>query len=135
MTHKIVRISGTSKGAFLLEALIATVILAVGLTGIIRTFSIGIDGYKRSREYFTATILLENKLTELLCRRYFDDTMIGSGEFDEPFTGYRYEIFAEDVIDSDFLKEVKVAVFWKGRNGEISVDAITELFLSPQEKG
>lgn len=123
-----------NNGAFLLEALIAVTILSVGLVAIIKSFTMGIEAHKRSQEYLTASILLENKLTDLLIGRYIDEEMELAGDFEEPFLGYRYVISIDSLDHHEFLKKVKVFIFWKGRGKERSLDAATYFFVRPERQ-
>ena len=123
------------KGAILLEVLIAVVILSTGLTAIIQSFSMSMEAYKQSREYLKATMLLEDVLSGFLLKRYADEIFIEDGEFEEPFSGYRYEMIIENVDGSEFLKQIRAAVFWKGKRGEKFIDAVTYLLSRPEEEG
>ncbi len=123
------------RGAFLLEALIAIVILSVGLTAVIRSFMIGLDAYQRNQEYQGAVILLENTLTDFLVQRYFDESLVGSGQYEEPFSGYQYKILADNVPDRPALREVSVTVSWKVRKKNRSLQATTYLLAEPQDEG
>jgi len=123
-----------TKGAFLLEALLATIILGFGLTAIIASFSMGIDGHKRSQEYLKASVLLENKLADLLLKRYFDDSLVGEGTFEDPFSEYRYDITAQDVSSSNSLKEMHVKVLWAGRQVDRSLEAVTYMLVQLDEE-
>lgn len=122
-------------GAILLEIMISVIILAVGLTGVIRSFFVGIQACAQTQEYMTAAVLLDNKLTELLAGRYFDPTMADAGGFDDPFSLYRYEVSAEPLEGSEFLNKVKVKIFWPGPQEDRFLDAETYLFSRQADEG
>lgn len=121
------------RGAFLLEALISVVILAVGLVAVIKSFTMGVNAHQRSQEYLTASVLLENKLTELLLGRYVGDETAGEGSFAAPFDRYRYVVTIVPSPRSSALRQVNVAVIWIGKKGEKVVQGSLDLFQVPEQ--
>lgn len=121
-----------SCGAFLMEALIAVVILSVGLTGVIRCFAMGIQAYERNREYQAAAVVLENMLTRLLLNRYIDGSIAAEGTCESPFEDFDYKISVEG--DQSLLREVRVSVLWNSKGSRRSLDAVTYLFADAAER-
>jgi len=120
-------------GGFLLEALMATMILGTGLTAVIRSFSMALDAQRRAREFLTASVILENALTDLVLRRYWDTALIRSDELEEPFFGYRCEVLSPAAEGSGALREVAVRVTWPGRSQDRVLEAVTYMFESPPQ--
>jgi len=113
----------------------ATMILGIGLTAVIRSFSMALDAQKRAREFLTASVILENTLTDLLLRRYWDASLSRSEELEEPFTGYRCEVLSPASVVVGGLREVAVRVTWPGRAQERVLEAVTYMFERPPEGG
>jgi len=122
------------KGTFLLEALVAVVILAVGLTGVIRAFLMGLKAQERSRDYQISALILENVLTHLLLDRYFDEGISAGVECARPYADYRCEITAEELDPPGPLKRVTVSVIrLEGSNGRL-MEAVTYMFARPKDE-
>ena len=117
-------------GAVLVETLAASVILAVGLTGIIRSFLSVMEAQQRTREYLTAAVLMENVLTECLTARYFNDETAAAGNGEGSFSAFRHEITPDKEAAGRVLKKMLITVFWLGRRQERSVSAPLYLFSS-----
>jgi len=122
-------------GSTLLEVLLSVVILAVGLTGVMRSFFVGIQAQRQTQGYVRAAVLLDNQLTALLVARYIDPETVSAGEFDGNFSGYRYEISSEAMAESELLKKVGVKIFWPGPQQEYVLEAETYLFAALENEG
>ncbi|MEW5895349.1 MAG: hypothetical protein AB1650_06305 [Candidatus Omnitrophota bacterium] len=120
-------------GALLLETLIAVMILAVGLVGIVGSFIVSLKADRESRNYLTAVILLENKLTEILSYRYLRPEIQGEGAFDDPYAGFHYKVTAEAAGPADILERVNVTVRWGETGSERVLEAATMMFIAPED--
>lgn len=121
-------------GAVLIEVLLAVVILASSLTLIIRSLVMSLRATVYSRDYSQAVFLLDNKLGEIVQRRFLEDSYQEEGGFPEPFEKYRYEITAQNILEeepSGGVSEVNVLVSWESGKNERKISADTYLLHLP----
>ncbi len=105
----------------LLEALLAVLILAVGLTIVVRSLGNSLGTLRLSGDYTRAMLLLEEKMWELEANSSINPGS-SSGTFSEEDGKFRWQITASPTNRLG-LCETKVTVTWnqKGRPRDVSV--------------
>ena len=122
-----------SAGFTLLELVIATAILAIGLVALTQVFSRGPRSTGSSERVVTATLIARLKLAEL-------DEMTEltngaeSGDVDEPYKGYTWDTEIEDVPEGENLKRIRVRIGWTEAGSSRDVSLETVLFKPPAEE-
>jgi prepilin-type N-terminal cleavage/methylation domain-containing protein len=108
-------------GFSLVETLLAVVILAVGLTLVLRSFGSSLDALGNSADYTTGLALVEEKLWALEANGSIVPGTY-AGEFPEQERSFRWEVKASEPTAMG-LCETQVTVSWdrKGRPRAISV--------------
>lgn len=122
-----------SAGFTLLELVVATAILAIGLVALTQVFSRGLRSTGSSERVVTATLIARLKLAEL-------DEMTElangaeSGDVAEPYRGYTWDTEIEDVPQGENLKRVRVRIGWTEAGLPRDVSLETVLFKPPAEE-
>jgi len=124
-----------SKGALLIEALLAVSIVSVSLTMIIQSFLTSMRATAYSRDYTTAVMLIENEMFEIKRLGYADALTKTGGGYQEPFEQFQYAINSEPLgsQEEETLIEIQVAVTWPSGNKEKILSSST-LMMSSKEK-
>jgi prepilin-type N-terminal cleavage/methylation domain-containing protein len=112
-------------GFSLVETLLAVVILAVGITFVLRAFGSSLDALGNSAEYTRALALAEARLWELEAKGSVAPGT-SSGEFTEQDRGFRWAVKASDLGDTG-LCETQVTVSWDRRGRPRAVSLVTYL--------
>ncbi len=120
--HRILQGSG---GFLLLETLLAVIILAVGLTLVVRSFGSSIHALGTSGDYSRALVLLEERLWDLEARGTITPGVL-SGKFSDEDQKFSWEVEALEVAEID-LCETKVTVSWERRGKLQDVSLVTYL--------
>lgn len=113
-----------SAGAVILEALLAVVILAVGLTVLVQTMTAGLRAEAAAGTYIQAAALLSRPLTE----QFVLPEAAAEGRGDSPFEHFRFRtapLAPESTEDGLTLYPVETAVIWPAGRGERRVAVTT----------
>ena len=113
-------------GFSLVETLLAVLILAVGVTVVLRSFGSSLEGLGNSADYTRGLALVEARLWELEA-----NGSIVPGTSSGPFTQeedrrFRWEVHASDLGDTG-LCETRVTVSWAQRGRPRAVSVVTYL--------
>ena len=103
------------KGSFLIEALLTIVIMSIGLTFIIQSFLSSFRASAQVADYAIATILLENKISNLSQIGLIADNLDEEDIFLKPFDDFRYHLKTKNINDegkSGFLNLVDLEIVW-----------------------
>jgi len=122
------------EGVIMIEVLCAVVILAVCLTMIIRSLLIGVEALVIAKDYMQATMLIDEKMFDLMKKSLSQELLAQEGSFDRPGKDYRY--FLEiDNLPADYpaenMNEVKLSVSWPSGRNRREVSVATFLFNEP----
>jgi Tfp pilus assembly protein PilV len=112
-------------GFLLVEILLVVVILAVGLTVVLRSFGSSLDAVGTSASYTKALLLLEERLWELEAKGSIAPGTSGGG-FSEENGNFRWEVKASDLAQMG-LCETQVTVAWEQRGRPRAVSITTYL--------
>ena len=105
-------------GFTLIEVLIATVILSLGLLGI-ASLTIGIiNGNKFSNDLTTATTLTQDKMEDIRGLAYSSVAAETKAECSSPYDAYKREVRVADGSPATGMKTVTVKVYWGGASKE-----------------
>ena len=122
-----------SKGSILLESLLAIVILSVSITLVIQAMTASVRAGRDSSSYTQAVWLMDNKMTELMEKRFIAPGLREQGHFPEPWERYNY-ILTTQPVNSDeqsILNHVMLTVFFQSGKKKNSLETETYLFNSP----
>lgn len=109
-------------GYTLLELMVASAILAVGLTVVMRSFTAGIGSLRVSEQRSVATILAQQRLAEIQALTTLEDKT-DSGSVEPPWDAYRWQSEIRTMEEYPDLKQVRVVVAW--RTSEEQMDDVT----------
>ncbi len=105
-----------NQGFSLLELLMATMLLSIGLVGLLSVFSIGLSQSGQAKQYAQAKNLTEEKLEEIRNLSYLN--VVNEARAQVPsFSDYEREVQAWEIQSG--LKEVQIDVFWQEKGGEV----------------
>ncbi len=119
------RLPLSQAGFMLIETLLAVVILAVGLTLVVRSFGSSVSALGTSADYTKAMGLLEERLWELEVKGSIAPGVL-TGEFSEEDGKFRWQVDASELKDLD-LCETQVTVSWERRGKTQTVSIVTYL--------
>ena len=119
------RLPLSQAGFMLIETLLAVVILAVGLTLVVRSFGSSVSALGTSANYTKAMGLLEERLWELEVKGSIAPGVL-TGEFSEEDGKFRWQVDASELKDLD-LCETQVTVSWERRGKTQTVSIVTYL--------
>lgn len=112
------------RGAILLEYLIATLVLAIVVTGVFGLLSVGYLSAAMAQDFSLATNLAQRRLEEIKAAGCEAAASIPRQPVDASrFRGYEWEV--EAIAVAPQLKEVRATVYWKARGRERSVSLVT----------
>lgn len=108
-------------GFSFLEVLLATLLLSIGLVGLINVFSIGLSESVEAKHFALAKNLTEEKLEEIRNLSYTNVVTEPRADV-SGFSGYQREVLVSEIPESDSgLKEVQINLFWDAKGGEVSI--------------
>ena len=117
--------AGLGDGGFLLvETLLAVLILAVGLTLVLRSFGSSLDALGNSADYTRALALVEQKLWDLEAKGSIAPGT-QTGQFsEEEHQAFRWEVKASEPTEMG-LCETQVTILWARRGRARAVSVVT----------
>ena len=98
------------RGFLLFEVMVAVVVLAVGLTLVLRSFNSAIATVKGLQDYTTAMFLLEEKMFQLETEGVEDE-----GKFENEFNNFSWKIDFIP-IEEAALDKIEVSILWNTAN-------------------
>jgi Tfp pilus assembly protein PilV len=116
-------------GFILLEVLVATTILTIGLFALIDGLNQCVASARRVQNYSTAETMLANKCYEFRVERA-TDYLDQEGPFDD-YPGFSWER-KFDQTDADGLWQQTITVYWYER-GKLFSDSVVEYRYLPQK--
>jgi len=119
------RTSRGDEGFSLVETLLAVLILAVGLTLVLRSFGSSLDALKNSAEYTRGLALVEARLWELEAKGSVAPGT-STGQFAEEDRDFRWEVKASE-LGAMKLCETQVTVSWAQRGRPRAISVVTYL--------
>jgi hypothetical protein len=120
--HRILQGRG---GFLLLETLLSVVILAVGLTVVVRSFGSSIHALGTSGDYSRALVLLEERLWDLEAKGTIVPGVL-TGKFTDEDQKFSWEVESLEVAEVG-LCETRVTVSWERRGRLQDVSLVTYL--------
>lgn len=123
-------IKKNNKGLLLFEVMLTVIILSVGLTLILRSFSTSLNASKSAQHYTTATLLIEDKMWELENKVVIDADLDVEGQFPEPYQKFNWHLTTKDKpiqTQTGKINEVKLIVYWQEGRRKGSTSATTYL--------
>ena len=109
----------------MVETLLAVLILAVGLTLVLRSFGSSLDALGNSAGYTRGLALVEEKLWELEAKGSIVPGT-STGQFAEEDRDFRWEVKASELGDLG-LCETQVTVSWAQRGRPRAISVVTYL--------
>ena len=111
-----------SRGFSLLEVLIATLLVGVGIFAIMEAFNRGYLGVGEAEDYSMAVSLAEEKMEELRDQT-FANVISSAKAAVTGFSSFQREVIVTNVNSQ--LKKVEVKTYWAVPNGEKNVNLTT----------
>ena len=108
-----------------METLLAVLILAVGLTLVLRSFGSALDALGNSAEYSRGLALAEARLWELEAKGSIAPGS-STGQFPEQDRDFRWAVKASEVAERG-LCETEVTVSWDRRGRSRAISLVTYL--------
>jgi Tfp pilus assembly protein PilV len=112
-------------GFSLVETLLAVLLLAVGITIVLRSFGSSLDALGNSAEYTTGLALVEAKLWDLEAKGSIAPGSY-TGQFPDEDRRFRWEVKAAEVKEVG-LCETQVTVSWDRRGRSRAISVVTYL--------
>jgi Tfp pilus assembly protein PilV len=112
-------------GFSLVETLLAVLLLAVGITIVLRSFGSSLDALAHSAEYTTGLALVEEKLWDLEAKGSIAPGSY-TGQFPDEARRFRWEVKAAEVKEVG-LCETQVTVSWDRRGRSRAISVVTYL--------
>jgi type II secretory pathway pseudopilin PulG len=115
---------GKTAGFLLMEVMVATAILGIGLVVIIQSLNASLKNSAAAENVATASWLLQQKLADVFQYRYV--TGRDRGDFGQAWSNFTWETDCRRL--SQNLDDVTMTVYWQERNEAKKVSA--ETFIS-----
>ena len=119
------------KGSFLIEAILAIVILSISLTLIIQSLMTSLKAAALSADYTRALLFIDDKMFDLIKDRYITAPKSDENSFSEEGQKYRYQLVTERGATE--INLVKLVVSWVYGRRENDVSITTFLFNPPSD--
>ncbi len=110
-------------------------ILSVSLTLIVNSFLSSFRSSVYAKDYTLATILLENKLSQLKEKGSIPDGVHEEENFTKPNEKFRYHLESQNVKSGEqrgIFNEIKLSVTWPSGKRNNNISLVTYLFNLPQ---
>ena len=118
-------------GSFLVEAILAIVILSISLTLIIQSLMTSLKAAALSADYTRALLFIDDKMFDLIKDRYITAPKSDENSFSEEGQKYRYQLTTERGATE--INLVKLVVSWVYGRRENDVSITTFLFNPPSD--
>lgn len=113
------------KGAILLEALLAVVILATALTAVIQAMMSGLRSTVAAADYLRAANLLDQLMVENFLTDSSNLKPVEPAQLAAMYERYRYSVNVSDVDDTDLkLRSVECSLEWPAGKGKRMLTAV-----------
>jgi general secretion pathway protein I len=123
--------SGRNRSGYtLLELMVASAILAVGLTVVMRSFTAGIESLRVSEQRSVATILAQQRLAEIQALTTLEDKT-DSGSVEPPWDKFRWQSEIRTMEQYPDLKQVRVVVAWRTAAEQMDDVTLTTVLRPP----
>ncbi len=116
------------KGLLLVEVMVTIVILAGGLTLIVQSFMSALRAGVYATDYSLATLLAEDKMTQLLQAGRVKDGLYQEEKFSEPNEKFQYKLTTKNIPAGNqkgLLDEVELVVSWEAGAKERNLRVVT----------
>ena len=90
-----------ARGSILLESLLAVVILSVSITLVIQAMTASVRAGRDSSLYTQALRLMDNKMAELMEKKFIAPGLQEEGQFPEPWDRYAYTLTTQPVSSDE----------------------------------
>jgi len=124
------KIKKPKTGALLIEVLLAITVMTGGLVLVTQSFMASLRATVYSYDYSLATLLAENKMTELLQKGPVKDGYQESKKFPEPYEKFQYELKAKNIrsgSEPGFSNQVDFEISWSSGKKEHKIPVTTFL--------
>jgi prepilin-type N-terminal cleavage/methylation domain-containing protein len=122
-----------TSGYTLLELMVASVILAFGLTVVMRSFTAGLESMRLSEQRSIATILCQQRMAEIAGLATLQDGS-DQGATAAPWDAFRWQSEIATLEAYTDLKHVQVSVLWKTPGGNYDSVTLTRILRVPPEE-
>jgi general secretion pathway protein I len=135
------------QGFTLLEVLVATVIMAIAVTGLLSSLSTSARNASKLLDYDRAAVLAKRQLDELMSNRVLPKGQPFEGRFDPATTGgveagWRAEVRPFETRPGGgpgqpMIERIAVEVFWKSGNNtrRFALEGFRRAVMTPQDMG
>lgn len=121
--------AGRRAGLTLIEVILATAILGVGIASLVAATAQCLAVARKAREYEIARRLVAQVDLEVPIQ--FEELEEGeeSGEFEDPYEGYTWLREIEEISEDELeMYEVRTTVSWSDRSGKASESVVTYIY-------
>jgi len=126
----------TRRGALLIEVLLTITVMTGGLVLIIQSFTASLRASVQMSAYSTATLLANNKMTELFEEGSIKDGLLETSAFPKPHEEFQYQLRTKNIkngSDLGFYSEVELTVSWLSGKNERQI-LLTTFLPNREEK-
>lgn len=129
-------LSSRNRGSFLIEALLAVVILSTSLSLILQSLISSLRANLYSVDYSQALILLESKMNDSLMKGSAAGGSSQEDNFPEPYERYAYALKTETLTaeDEKNLNQLMLSISWAAGKRKNHISLETYLFQEEEQK-
>jgi len=123
-------------GALLIEVLLTITVMTGGLVLIIQSFTASLRASVHMSAYSTATLLANNKMTELFEEGSVKDGLSETNAFSKPYEEFQYQLRTKNIKNGNepgFYNEVELTVSWLSGKKERQI-LLTTFLPNREEK-
>jgi Tfp pilus assembly protein PilV len=113
--------------------MVASAILAVGLTALIQSFTAGTNTLRQNEQRSIAVILAQQKMAEIEGSEELEDG-IQDGEVEGIYDRFQWQSEIQTLPDYPNLKQVRVIIFWQDGQRRDDVTLTTYVRVPPQSE-